>query len=263
MPRLFYLVALSLIVFSILTVFAAIPAEYDFFKDADEEYYFRYANAILKNGLKEFPILLKWYVENKEAQIHPNPMRVGYLLAAVLSFKTFGAIFSSLAYLSFFSFLLFLFVSFYFSKKYFGKDIALLYTLLLSSSPLMMAMARRALSDSFGNLFWGFVIWLLFDFLIQKNRIQYILFLLLCAFCIMIRESSIILVLFFALFFCLYKYIYKKDISNIYLWGIIFIPILKFTSLRFKLLIMITLLLLCKMLLLHQRHIRPRRLERL
>ncbi|MFH0840229.1 MAG: glycosyltransferase family 39 protein [Candidatus Omnitrophota bacterium] len=202
-----------------------LPQEGQFMKSADEGYYFKYASLILKNGITEFPSLIEWYTGNEEAQLHPNPSRVGYILFIALSFKIFGISFTSLAQVSFLSFFLFLVVSFYFSNKHFGKNTALIYTLFLSSSPLIMAMARRALSDSCGNLFYALTIWLFFDFLTQNNKIKYSIFLLAYALCIMVRESSLVLLPFFAGFFCLYKYAYKRKISHLYLWGIMLIPV--------------------------------------
>ncbi len=123
-------------------------------------------------------------------------------------------------------FILFLIVSFYFSRKFFGQDISYLYTLLLSSSPLMMTSARRVLQDSCLNLFWALSIWLFLDFLIGKKKSTFIIFILTYSLSIVIKESSIVLLVFFIFSFFLFRYQYREKMSTDYLIGLISLPFL-------------------------------------
>lgn len=226
MAKIYRFIIILLILFSVLSVFVTIPSEDNFAKSADEGYYFIFANIINKNGLAGFPKLAKVYVNNEQARLFSPPSRVAYILATAAWLKLFPHTFVSLAQFSFFCFVLFLAVIFSFSRRHFGTDIAYFLTLLLSSSPLMMAMSRRVLSDMFGNLLWGLAVWLFLDFLEKKGRLKYFVFLVVCYLSILARESSVVLLIFFAAFFVIYKYIYGQKISSIYLLGIVVLPMI-------------------------------------
>lgn len=224
MTKIYQSIIALLILFSVFSVFATIPPEDNFAKTSDEGYYLAFASFVHKNGIAELPKLAKTYVDKKEARLFPPPTRIGYILMAASWFKLFPATFVSLARLSCFCFVLFLAVSFYFSRKFFGDDTAYIFTLLLSSSPLMMAMGRRALSDMQVNLLWGSAIWLLLDFFEKPSLAKYLIFILVCWFSILVKESSIVLPIFFGVSFCVYKYAYGKKISGAYLFGIAVLP---------------------------------------
>jgi 4-amino-4-deoxy-L-arabinose transferase-like glycosyltransferase len=217
---------ICLVLFSVFSVFIAIPYEDNFAKSADEGYNLKFAKLINQNGIAEFPRLAKVYIDNAEARLFPPPSRVAYIIATAAWFKLFPSTFTSLAKFSFLCFALFLAVVFFFSRKHFGADIACLLTLLLSSSPLMMAMGRRALSDMFGNLLWGLAVWLFLDFLEKKDRPRYFIFILACCLAVLAKESAGLLLIFFTAFFLVNKYIYGQKIANTYLLGIIALPII-------------------------------------
>lgn len=226
MNPLYRVVIICLILFCIFSVYITIPFEEKFAQTADEGYYFVFASIISKGGIGQFPELAKTYIENKEARLFPTPLRVGHILMTALWFKLFPDTFVSLTQFSLLCFILFLVICFYFAKRNFGDDIAYSFVLLLSSSPLMMAMGRRALSDIHGNLFWGLAIWLFLDFLRRESKVKYFIFLLVYTFSITVRESSIALLPFFVIFYFIHKYLYKKKISDGYLLGIATLPIL-------------------------------------
>ncbi|KPK41388.1 MAG: hypothetical protein AMJ78_05675 [Omnitrophica WOR_2 bacterium SM23_29] len=225
MNKLYRLTTICLVLFSIFSVYVSIPSENNFFTAADEGFYFTFARLIRENGIAHFPALAKNYVSDKEVQIYPTPLRVGHILSTALWFRLFPNTYVSLARFSFFCFILFLVVSFYFARRNFGSDIAYLLVLLLSSSPLIMAMGRRALSDSYGNFLCGLTIWLFLDFLRRENKIKYFIFLIVYSLTVTVRESSVALLLFFVGFFLIYKHVYKRSISNTYLLGIILLPV--------------------------------------
>jgi hypothetical protein len=96
--------------------------------------------------------------------------------------------------------------------------------LILSSAPLTMAMAKTALSESMTNLFWALSIWTFLDFLKTKKLAKLILFLGSYSLCIMVKDSSLVLLVFFVASFLLYKYYFKNLLKESYLLSIIFIP---------------------------------------
>ncbi|MFH1692435.1 MAG: glycosyltransferase family 39 protein [Candidatus Omnitrophota bacterium] len=217
-------IALIFILLSLFTIFTHIPKESFFARQADEGYYLKYSQQIFENGLGTYPQILENHVAIKNNWIWPSPLRVGYFLLSSTWFYICGASFVSLAYLSLFCFLLFLAVSFYFSRKYFGPAIGILYTMLLAFSPINMAMAKRALTDATGNLFTALSIWLFFEFLIKKKKLNFIIWLACFSYTILVREQSLLLVFGFGFIFLLYRYYYKEDISLKYLIPMAIVP---------------------------------------
>jgi hypothetical protein len=88
-----------------------------------------------------------------------------------------------------------------------------------------MAMGKRALADSSSNLFWALSIWTFMDFLATQKKSKFLLFLAVYSFSITVKESSAILMIFFIVFFLVYKYYFKNPISDTYLLKIIFLPL--------------------------------------
>ena len=177
----------------------------EFASGADEGYYLRYASYIGEHGLGGFADLFKNYIENQKDWLYPNPLRMGFIALSSVWLKIFGYSFLNLAYFSLFSFCVFLIISFYFAAKYFDEKITLLLAILLAFSPLNMAMARRALLDSTFNLFSIFSIWLFFGLLKKRTLLKHILFILIYSFTILVKETGVLLSLFFALYLIFYK----------------------------------------------------------
>ena len=175
-------------------------SEADFGKRSDEGYSFRYAAMVVHKGLPAFRDLISWYASSDEARKHPSPIRAGYILLCVSLFKFSGHPgISILAFISTLSFFFFLYVSFYYVRKYFDLDTSLLTVLFLVSSPLLMGLSRRALADSSINLLWGLTVWLFLDVLLKPNRFSYIFFLITLFIAITFKESSLILIPFFVM----------------------------------------------------------------
>lgn len=134
----------------------------NFAKNADEGFYLRYANAISNKGIAEFRNLFTEYINNKENWVFPNPLRIGSIIIASLWCRVFSNSFVALAYLSFFSFILFIIINYIFCNRVFGREKATFLAFLIAFSPINMAMSRRALCDSLTTLFLGLCIWLFF-----------------------------------------------------------------------------------------------------
>jgi len=201
-------------------------SENQFGTQSDEGYYYSYSKTISQNGVGSFHNLIHWYASSEQARKHPNPFRVGYLLLTSTLFKFFGPSYSLLGMVSLISFLIFLGVCFYFARKHFGIDVALMFVLLLSASPLMLGMSRRGLVDSSNNLLWGLAVWLFLDFLDKGSLFKYLLFLMSFFLCLVFKEISIVLLPFFIIFSFWGRHAYGIKISNGQIMGIILWPLL-------------------------------------
>lgn len=193
---------------------------------SDESYYCQYASLVVHKGEKAFHGLVSWYASSDEARMHPAPVRVGYILLSALLFKLFGVeSFSILGWVSTISFILFLYVCFYYARKHFDLDTALLTVLFLASSPLMLGLSRRALVDSPVNLLWGLAVWLFLDVLSKPNRFSYTCFLMTLFIAITFKETSLILIPFFVMAGIIGR---RKGaaIKTFQIWGIIICPLI-------------------------------------
>ena len=178
----------------------------------DESYYLRYGTLVSQEGFSAFPRLFKGYISDSQNWLFPNPLRVAFIAISALWMGIFGKTYMALSSLSFFCYLLSLGVSYYFSKKYFGKTVALLFSILLAFSPLNMAMARRALLDSAANFFLIFSVWIFFDMLNDRKRFKYFVFVILFTSAILVKETSVLLIPIFVSYLLIRKYALKKKL---------------------------------------------------
>ncbi len=183
-----------------------------FTEGADEGYYLRYATLINENGCPFFPALFKIYISDTRNWIFPNPLRVAFIAISAIWVGIFGKTYTALSFLSLFSYLLTLAISYYFSAKYFGKRIALLFTALLAFSPLYMAMARRALADSTANFFSVLSLWLLFDMVNDRKRHKHFIFAVVFTLAILTKETAVLLSIVFVPYLLVRKYALKKEV---------------------------------------------------
>jgi len=180
---------------------------------ADEGYYFKYASYIGEKGISGFSDLFKDYVQNQQHWLFPNPLRIGFIILSSIWLKVFGNSLLNLAYFSLACFYILLFCSYYFVRKYFGQNLALLFTLLLAFSPLNMAMARRALMDSASNLFLFLSIWFFLESTKDKKLSKTVLFVLIYSTAILIKETAVLLSVFFLLYILVNRIIFKHAVS--------------------------------------------------
>ena len=146
-PRLelFYILAICAIAFIGLTISLKDPG---FAIANDEGYYLSYAEVVHQNGLSGFRDSFDLYVSDSRHWIYPNPLRVGYFAVAALWIKIFGVSLVPLAYLSAVCHIGFILAVGIFSYRWFGRARCLMITALIATSPLCLALARRALADS-------------------------------------------------------------------------------------------------------------------
>jgi 4-amino-4-deoxy-L-arabinose transferase-like glycosyltransferase len=188
-------------------------SQINFAKTADEGLYLNYATHINENGISGFRDFFKNYFDKPEYRIFQNPLRVGFIILSAISLKIFGHSFFSLTFLSLFFFYAFLLVSFCFVKKYFGKETAILFIILLAFSPLNMAMARRALTDATSNFFMTSSVLLFFWNIKEPKIYKTALFIMLYAFTILVRENSVLLSIFFVIYLLRDAFVSKKHLK--------------------------------------------------
>jgi len=185
----------------------------NFMAKADEGYYLNYAAYIGTKGVLGIPDLFRYYLANHASWIFPNPLRIGFIMFSACWLNLFGSSFMNLAFLSLFSYCLLLAVSFYFAGRYFGNRIASLFTLLLAFSPLYMAMARRALMETTVSLFTILTVWLFLEILRKGSKYKILLFVIIYAFTILIKENVCLLSIFFLFYLLVRRRIFGGGIN--------------------------------------------------
>lgn len=178
----------------------------------DESIYTKQAEYIARNGMNNYNQLVDRYISDKNSWIFPPPIRLGYLLPLSQIFNvtqiythTNGANLSTLCSLGS------LLILFSIAWRFFNPLVTISSLLLLSTSPMDIAIARRCWSDSL----YGFSIALLFlissQFFANKKSQKLLFFslLVLGTYISIIKENGIALVIFFTA--CIVAaYIYKK-----------------------------------------------------
>lgn len=144
--------------------------EHQFGASSDEGYYRMYASTIVDRGMAGFQGLVDWLFYDVEAKVHPTPSRVGYVLSLALLFKLFGESFAAIALLSMVTFLLFVAVNYVNLRKYYDRVVAFCMVVILTSSPLLLGMSRRALVDMPVFLFWALAFWAFVQFSESRSR---------------------------------------------------------------------------------------------
>ncbi len=180
----------------------------------DEGYYFKYASCIADNGISGFKVLAKDYIAGPDHWIFPNPLRIGLTALSALWMRLIGRSYYTLSHLSFVSYLLFIAFCYYFCRKLFDKEKAVLLSLLTAFSPLNMAMSRRALSESVTTLFLGLAIWLFLDMMHNdRSPLKKVIFTLVFSYSILVKETNCLLAAPFIVYMAVYKSHFKRELK--------------------------------------------------
>ena len=114
----------------------------------DEAVYVRTTAFLCQHGWTSYPTLVRDYLADREAWLYPHPMRWGYFalttLACTLSTKCDAR---TLADLSTAAGILSILLIFLLGRELLGAEVALIAAALTVTSPLQLAMGRRALQD--------------------------------------------------------------------------------------------------------------------
>lgn len=130
---------------------------------ADEGVYLVYAARVAKGGLNGLRGLFPLYAAHEKIAQYggPPPHRLTTVLLDALAVRAGGIHFTSLAVVSVGAFLGLLAVTFFGARTLWGERTAWWTVLLISTAPLHLAMARRALSDTLTSLLHALGLWLL------------------------------------------------------------------------------------------------------
>lgn len=143
---------------------AAVALAWDFrvftWDPSDDATYLRYARRVVHNGPQAFPQLFDNFISNTERWNLPPPSRVLHTSLAASFALIFGDEIRTLGYLSVSCHLALIPLTFLLARRVAGTLQAAALAALLASSPLMLAMAGTALSDSCAFLFAAIAVWM-------------------------------------------------------------------------------------------------------
>jgi hypothetical protein len=217
------LLATVIIVLTAVFLYWLLPGPEQYSRGADEDNYYRQGKLIADKGLEGFKITGHDYVQNLELHDTPNPLRIGSTLAVAAFLKVHNSLrsvslFCSLCYL------LFLAGAFLFVSRFWGAAWGVTTLLLLAVSPLELAMARRALMDMPAMAFSSLSCFLFWRASRSGKRADVIAFILLFIAAISIKETSVLLLPFFALVLLYLKVKNETPLSFPVVGVLLFIP---------------------------------------
>lgn len=173
---------------------------------SDERFYLNYASYLAQDQDASIRVLFHEYLRNDGFHEYPNPLRFGYMAIASLWMKAIGRFdFQALCLLSSLFSVFGLALGYLFANKLFGKNVAILATALLAVSPIALAMARRGLQDSAVYFFVILALYLFYVALENRGVFWKIAFGIFFYVAISIKETSVLLALFFVIFMILDK----------------------------------------------------------
>ncbi len=188
----------------------------DYRSGADEGFYVRYGVYMATEKGASIRALSDEYMRNKDWQMFPNPLRAGHIMLSALWMKLMNrADFKALSAMSSFFSVLLLFLGYLFTRRLFDKKIAILSLVLLSTSPLALAMGRRALQDSVVYFFIIASLYIFYEALQSKKIVYSLLFIPTFYMAIMVKETSILLGVFFFAYMVYERTFVKKDLNII------------------------------------------------
>ena len=187
--------ALGLLIVLIVWLVADTLAVVQYNAAVDEGYYLKYAVIVGKDGLSSFPALFRDYLDNSQHQLFPSPVRVGFISIAAGWCRLFGPSFLALSWLSLCAHLCLVVTTFVFARRHFDALWAFLLAALCGFSPILLALSRRALSDSMATLTMALAIWLFLDILVRNSRwLGKVAFAAAFGLAVLVKESSCLLV---------------------------------------------------------------------
>ncbi len=186
------------------------PPLNEYYYGADEGHYLAFANAVKDHGFfAGMYSSASAYANTPNSFIWPNPLRIFYIFLGSI-FIRFADGMTGLSYLSMFSYILLLILSYRFTAKYFNPLAALLLTALLAISPLGLDMSCRALMDATTYLMVIASIITFVNYLAAPGKWRLFVFILVYLLCILTKEINIILFPFFIVVWC-YRYFKKEN----------------------------------------------------
>ncbi len=119
-----------------------------FHPHADEGHYLTDTRSLLEGGITSYPKIVDRFLSDPSRWIFPNPLRWGYLGAASIFCSLTGSVsFRALATLSTLAGLLSVLLTWLVGAELLPSRAALFGAALMATSPLQLALGRRALAD--------------------------------------------------------------------------------------------------------------------
>lgn len=221
-----YLIGLLLFISGLIILFS-FPGQNMYKKTADEGNYYRQAMELVNNGTAGFKIVAEKYINTPTLHDTPHPLRVGAIVISALGLNINDS-YTSLSVISFLSFLCLLLVSYSFFKRQDRTIFPVLIVTFMAFSPLGMAMARRALTDSLAYTVAASAVFAFYNLVNPGSRYRGVLFAGLMFLAIQIKETALFLLPFFALYFIVMKYRRETDLT--YLEALLYLSLPVFMS---------------------------------
>lgn len=151
------------------------------------------ANTLAENGAEGIKFLVENYNNYEKLWVYPNPLRVGYLWAFVAAIKMTGISDIGRQLSCFFSIISLLLLTIL-GLRFFNKWIALYSVLFMSVSPVALAISRRTWQDAMLGCFGPLLIYICCEITRSAHRIiLYLLFIILGSYCILIKDSGVLI----------------------------------------------------------------------
>jgi hypothetical protein len=208
-PVLFRVLLLLFLGLVAIRIYQHFPAPSEYYSGADEGTYFRQAQTVRDHGVAGFRQIMSDYNLHEELQSFPTPLRVLHIFFAAIA-VSFSDSMHSLSVLSLCWFVAFCLMSWFYLRKFCGEKTAVITGVFLACSPLLSAMARRALMDSEFCFFNGLALFLLICYCREFKKRDGVLLVLTLTACLLIKESFQVIYPFFPAYL-LYTYWKKKE----------------------------------------------------
>jgi hypothetical protein len=164
-------------------------------RSADEKIYTQEAKAIVLHGWKGIKLLIQKYNLNKELWIYPPPIRVGYLWLLAGVMKMTNSMDEKVGtYISCTFSIISLLLLIILGLRFFNPWITLYALLFMGVSPMDLAIARRAWQDAMLGCIGLSLIYFCCEITRNTRKIiWYILFIVVGSYCLLIKESGMII----------------------------------------------------------------------
>ncbi|MFC1658627.1 ArnT family glycosyltransferase [Candidatus Omnitrophota bacterium] len=167
-------------------------------RSPDERIYTYQARTIAQHGQEGIKLLVNEYNKNKKFWIYPPPTRVGYLwLLATVMKMTNRPDEAAGAYISCFFSISSLILLIAMGLRFFGPWITLYALTFMSVSPMSLAIARRCWTDAMSGCLGLSLVYFCCEITRSTRRIiWYILLILTGSYCILVKESGVVIYVF-------------------------------------------------------------------
>lgn len=186
---------------------------------ADEITYISYASFLKERGISAYPQMVDGYTRNLSNKVvaMSSPLKAGFIAPAAFALRFFRDGFAGLAFLSLTAYLVFVLSAVYPLKKEYDDYVSLLCVFLMAFSPLVMAMSRRALTESLFLCVCSLAIWAFREYSRSGKRTAQAACAVLLLWAILIKETAVLL----AVSFMIYSVFRHASGRKGFVWGVV------------------------------------------